>query len=230
MRAWRNYLRAVFEKGHVFTVSLCPSSFLYVAENKIVAGQERRAEDAEPVGRHLAIVFFERAPADPATLRRVHRETLNMRQELLTLAELLQTLGFQLPADPDRSAILAEQQLEAHYMNLQIKKWSCQQEPGHEDPLALSLGESEDAEEALVLKSEHEQRTKMSLARLVQQLGLLGVGETLEAAWKPTKEVITERVRHALPPDPPEPAGEGRGRARGPVSYTHLTLPTKRIV
>ena len=212
-RAWRNYLRLVFEAGHVFTVSLCPSSFLYIAANKIVAGKERRPEDAEPVGRKLAIVFFERAPDDPATLRRVHRETLSMRQDLLTLAELLQTLGFFLPADPDRSASQTEEHLEAHYQNLHITKWGFVHAPGHpSDPLALSLGEHEDAEEALVLQRAHDQRTKMSLARLVQQLGLLGPTETLEQAWKASKEALGERVRHALPADPP---GKGRGRGRG---------------
>ena len=192
-----------------------PSSFLYIAANKIVAGKERWPEDVEPIGRKLAIVFFERAPDDPATLRRVHRETLSMRQDLLTLAELLQTLGFYLPPDPDRSASQTEEHLEAQYMNLQINKWGFVHAPGHpSDPLALSLGEHEDAEEALVLQRAHDQRSKMSLARLVQQLGLLGPTETLEAAWKASKEALGERVRHALPADPPGP-GKGRGRGRG---------------
>ena len=142
----------------------------------------------------------------------MHRETLSMRQDLLTLAELLQTLGFRLPEDSDRSASQAEEHLEAHYMNLRITKWRYEQEPHHSDPLALSLGEPEDAEEALALHRAHDQRTKMSLARLVQQLGLLGPTETLEQAWKASKEALGERVRHALPADPP---GKGRGRGRG---------------
>ena len=105
-----------------------------------------------------------------------------------------------------------------HWMNLQIKQWPCEQALGREDPLALSIAESEDAEEALILKLAHEQRTKMCLARLVQQLGRLREGETLEAAWKQTKEALTARVQDALPPDPPappEPAPRGRARGRG---------------
>ena len=39
-------------------MSFCPSSFLYIAENKVVAGQEKKADDVDAVfGRKLAIVF-----------------------------------------------------------------------------------------------------------------------------------------------------------------------------
>ena len=47
--------------------------------------------------------FFE--DADAGMVRRVDRGLVGMQQELLTLAELLQTLGgIVVPADPERTA------------------------------------------------------------------------------------------------------------------------------
>ena len=51
----------------------------------------------------MALVFFE--DADAGMVRRVGRGRVGMKQELLTLAELLQTLGgIDAPADPERTA------------------------------------------------------------------------------------------------------------------------------
>ena len=51
----------------------------------------------------MALVFFE--DADAGMVRRVDRGLVGMKQELLTLAELLQTLGgIVVPADPERTA------------------------------------------------------------------------------------------------------------------------------
>ena len=55
------------------------------------------------MGRNLVLVFFE--DADAGMVRRVDRGLVGMKQELLTLAELLQTLGgIVVPADPERTA------------------------------------------------------------------------------------------------------------------------------
>ena len=43
--AWRNYLQQVFKKGYMYTISLSLSTFMYIAENKIVAGTEQRVYD-----------------------------------------------------------------------------------------------------------------------------------------------------------------------------------------
>ena len=76
---------------------------LYVGENKTLAGKEDRAYEGEAMGRKLALVFFE--DADAGMVRRVDRGFVGMQQELLTLAELLQTLGgIDVPADPERTA------------------------------------------------------------------------------------------------------------------------------
>ena len=64
---------------------------MYIVENKIVAGKEHRGYEGEALGRKMVVTFFECHPDEPDFLRRVHRENLSMHQDLLTLAELLQT-------------------------------------------------------------------------------------------------------------------------------------------
>ena len=101
--AWRSYMKSVFQKGFMYRVSCNPSVVLYVAENKTLAGKEDRAYEGEAMGRTMALVFFE--DADAGMVRRVGRDPAGMQQELLTLAELLQTLGgIVAPADPERTA------------------------------------------------------------------------------------------------------------------------------
>ena len=86
----------------MYRVSCKPSVVIYVAENKTLAGKEDRAYEGEAMGRKLALVFFE--DADAGMVRRVDRGCVGMQQELLTLAELLQTLGgIDVPADPERT-------------------------------------------------------------------------------------------------------------------------------
>ena len=80
-------MKSVFQKGMMYTLSCSPSSILYVAENKTLAGKEDRTYEGEASGRRVAIVFFEDAAGGLA--RRVHRESLGMQQQLLSLAELL---------------------------------------------------------------------------------------------------------------------------------------------
>ena len=100
--AWRNYIKTVFKKGFMHKLSCKPSAHFYVAENKTLAGKEDRAYDGEALGRKLAVVFFEAGPG--GLFSRVNQETLGMHQELLTLAELLQTVGgIGVPLDPSRT-------------------------------------------------------------------------------------------------------------------------------
>ena len=96
-------MKSVFQKGFMYRVSCNPSVVLYVAENKTLAGREDRAYEGEAMGRNWPWCFFE--DTDAGMARRVDRGFVGMQQELLTLAELLQTLGgIAVPADPERTA------------------------------------------------------------------------------------------------------------------------------
>ena len=59
-------------------------------------------------------------------LRRVLREGTSLQQQLLTIAGILQTSGFMLPPDPDKSSAAAELRLESHYQDLEIQRWGLQ--------------------------------------------------------------------------------------------------------
>ena len=88
--AWRNYLKLVFQKGFMYRISYRPSVIIYVSENKTLAGKEDRFYDGDALGRKLVITFFE--DADGGLVRRVDQEGFALRPQLLTVAEVLQTL------------------------------------------------------------------------------------------------------------------------------------------
>ena len=75
----------------MYKLSSNPSEIFYIAENETLAGKEDRTYKGEALGRKLAIVFFE--DAEGRLVRRAHRDSLGVQQQLLTLAELLQTIG-----------------------------------------------------------------------------------------------------------------------------------------
>ena len=55
------------------------------------------------MGRKVAVVFFE--TIDGGLARRATRETLTMKQEMLSIAEILQTIGgVAIPDDLERTA------------------------------------------------------------------------------------------------------------------------------
>ena len=122
-------MKSVLQKNFMYRFSGRPSTILYVAENKTLAGKEDRVYEGEAMGRKLAVVFFE--DAGGGLVQRVDRESLGVNLQLLTLAELLQTIGgfAPLPADPDRTAASTEILLESRYENLEIQRWSCITEP-----------------------------------------------------------------------------------------------------
>lgn len=128
--AWRNYIRAVFKKGYMYKVSCKPSVILYIAENKTLAGKEDRNYEGEALGRKMAVVFFEDMPGPGNLVRRMQRETMGMQQVLLSVAEVLQTLGMHgIPADPDRTAAQMEHLLEGQYEHLDLTRFKCSEEP-----------------------------------------------------------------------------------------------------
>ena len=105
--AWRTFLKSVFKKGFMYKLFFSPSAFFYISENKTLAGKEDRTYEGEALGRKLAIVFFE--DAGGGLVRRVHRDSLGVQQQVLTLVGLLQTIGgATLLPDPERTAATTE--------------------------------------------------------------------------------------------------------------------------
>ena len=206
----------------MYRLSCKPSVLLYIAENKTLAGKEDRTYEGEALGRKLAIVFFE--DADGALVRRVERENLGMQQKLLSLAELLQTIGgIALPADPERSAANTEVLLESHYQNLELLRFTCTLEPAAPEVHMYTLGDEVNAEAAFALEVSVDLRTKMVLARSLQRNRELNAEETLQSAWNLSLAELRGRTAHLfpVPAGPPAPAapaaarGRGRGRGRG---------------
>ena len=229
--AWRNYLKSVLKKGYMYFLSSNPSVVFYVAENKTLAGKEDRTYEGEALGRKLASVFFELA--EGGLVRRVQREGMGMQQHMLTLAEILQTIGGHgLPPDPERTAATTELLLESLFQDMEILRSACSLEPHAPDVHMFSLEPDVNAEAAFALESPAEHRTKMVLARALQRHHELLPGETLQNLWNLSLGVLRARTAplfpalhgpplHDLEP-PPAPAplivpGRGRGGPAGPV-------------
>ena len=212
--AWRNYIRACFKKGYMYTLSCDPSSFLYIADNKTLAGKEGRAYEEEAVGRKMAVVFFESLPGPGRLVQRVHRDTLGMQQTLLSTAELLQTIGgLVLPADPARTAAQAELLLESRCQDLELLRHDCAVEPGAPGVHVYSLGDETLDEVAMAAEASPDQPTKMALARALQRNEELLEGETLQGAWDKTLPQLRARTVHLFPA-PAAPPGPRRARPK----------------
>ena len=144
-------MKSVFQKGFMYRVSCNPSVVLYVAENKTLAGKEDRAYEGEAMGRKMALVFFE--DADASMVRRVDRGNGGMKQQLLTLAELLQTIGgIAVPPDPERAAAQTEILLESLYQDLDIQRFTCTLEPAAPEVHMDTLEQSVNAEAAICME------------------------------------------------------------------------------
>ena len=238
--AWRNYIKSVFKKGHMYKLSCSDQLVLYVAENKTLAGKEDRNYAGEAQGRKLAWVFFERMPGGEGLVRRVQRDTVGVQQVLMTIAEVLLSLGAPgIPADPARPAAETELLLEALYEDIHIARFACSVEPeGLDEVHVYNLGDETHAELAYAHEAPVEQRTKMVLARCLQHNGRFLAGETLQSVWSLTHAALQARAAPLFPapvvgpaldappgpgvgpaPDaPPGPAADrarGRGRGRG---------------
>ena len=181
--AWRNYIKAVFAKGFMYQVSCNPSAFLYIAENKTLAGQEHRSHVGEAIGRQMAVVFFETKEPAGNLVQRTRRETQGMHHQLMTIAELLLALGVVLPADAGRTAAETEILLEAKYAELDILRFTCVVEPEAPDVHVYHLEDQVDAEMSLVSAVPADQRTKMMMARALHRNDELLADETLRACW-----------------------------------------------
>ena len=191
-------MKNVLQKGFMYRVSLNPSVVLYVAENKTLAGKEDRAYEGEALGRSLALVFFE--DCDGGLVRRVERGTLGMQQQLLTLAEVLQTIGgVNLPPNVERTAAETELLLESHYQNLELIRFRCTHEPAAPHVHMYTLHDEAHAETAYCMSLKADQRTKMVLARALQHNGALAEGETLQKAWGESIATLRGRTAHLFP-------------------------------
>ena len=161
--------------------------------------------------------------ADAGMVRRVDRGHVGMTQELLTLAELLQTLGgIVVPPDPARTAAQTELLLESLYQGLDIQRIKCTLEPGAPEVHIYSLDDAVPAEAAFCNESPADHRTKMALSRALQRNDEFHAGETLQVAWNKSLGELRGRTAHlfpvpAVPPAPAGPAGPpaGRGAGRG---------------
>ena len=211
--AWRNYMRTVLKKGFMYKFTSRPTALFYIAENKILAGKEDRTYSGEALGRKLAIVFFEEQ--EGGLVRPVNQKTLRMHQELMSMAELLQTIGvIHLPPDPERTAATTELLLEAHLQDLEILRFSCVVEPAAPEVHTYSLGPEVLAEAAFALETPADHRTNMMLARALLRNGGLLPEESLQSAWSLNLNALTVRSRHLFPAAP-EPPALKRKRQKG---------------
>ena len=145
-------MRTVLKKGFMYKFTSRPTAIFYIAENKILAGKEDRTYNGEAMGRKLAIVFFEEQ--EGGLVRPVNQEILRMHQELMSMAELMQTIGvIKLPPDPERTAATTELLLEAHLQDLEILRFSCVVEPAAPQVHTYSLGPEVLAESACALET-----------------------------------------------------------------------------
>ena len=224
--AWRNMVKSMFHKGYMYRLSCKPSAVLYIAENKTLAGKEDRKYEGEALGRKMAVVFFEDMDGPGDLVRQVNRESHGLHQVLLTIAEVLQTIGgVDVPADPERTASDTELLYERLYEDLEIQRFTAVVEPAAPDPHVFHLEGEVNAEIALAMEVPADHRTKMILSRCLQRNGELHDGETLQDAWNTTLASLKARTAHLLPAPPPPPApahgpaaapaGRGRGRGRG---------------
>ena len=216
--AWRNYLKTVLKKGYMYKLSISPSVILYVCENKTLAGKENKGHEGEAMGRKLSIAFFEDAPGPGGLVQRVNRESLALSPQLLTIAEILQTCGFILPPDPERSASTSELLLEEQYLHLELERFECTVEVAAPQVHMYSLSPGHNAEAALACEVPPEQRTKIMLSRCLERNEALEEGETLQAAWSKSLLALQARAAPYLPAPlapPAPPRGRGRGRGRG---------------
>ena len=116
-----------------------PAVTVYNSENKTLAGREDRGYEGEATGRKLMVSFFETIPG--GMVRRIVRDGASLHPQLLTIAEILQACGLQLPPGPDKSSAAAELLLESHYQDLDIQGWVCHVEEAAPEVHTYSLHE-----------------------------------------------------------------------------------------
>ena len=227
--AWRNYFRTVLKRGHWFSFATWPTVTFHVAENKILAGREQRGEgDAE--GRTIVVTFFEDTGASSPAMRvvqPVERSGTSLRPRLLTLAELLQTCGEQVPHEVSRSsAAEVELYLEERLAQHDLRRFNGALETDADDRWTYTLSDEGNAEDEFMTETLIGHHTKMSLARCLERIA----GDDRKLSWNLALGTLKTRVGPllAIPLDPPVPPvpGAGRGRRGATTSTTAPPPPT----
>ena len=143
-------MKLIFKKGFWYQFSIWPDDFIYVLENKSLAGKEDRHYDNEAIGRRLAVTFFEVLRGD--VVHRVDRGTSGLSPQLLTVAEIIRTCGFALDPDPSRTSAEAEILLEMQYLHVVLKRFVGTPEPQEDDVHVYSLSDEVEAEAVVALE------------------------------------------------------------------------------
>jgi hypothetical protein len=144
-------LKSVFKKGFVYKLSSCPSVVFYIAEHTGWGKKKDKTYEGEALGRRLAIVFCE--DAREGNVKRVHRDNLGVQQRLLTLADLLQTIGgATLLPDPERTAATTALLLEIQFQDTKMLRSDCTLEPAAPDVHMYALEKGVVAEAAFALE------------------------------------------------------------------------------
>ena len=211
--AWRNYLKTLLRPTFFYAFEAKPDILFYILENKTLAGREERIEEGhqEAPGRKVTLCFFEKAAELHGHVRHTDRSSSAMTPSLLTLAEVLHTVGLGPPLDTEKSAAEQEILAEAQYDTLPLTRFDGEETEGMERHLFL-LDDGSNAEEAYLHDTERA-LTKMTLARCLQRNGALGAGESLNSAWNLTLTTLQARAAAWLPVVAPPAARGGRGGA-----------------
>ena len=215
--AWRNYMKTLLKPTCFYAFEAKPDVLFYILENKTLAGREDRSEEGhqEAPGRKVTLCFFARVAELPGHVRHAVRGSSALTPSLLTLAEILHTVGLGPPLDPEKGAAEQEILAEALYDTWPLLRYDGEETEGPERLLFL-LGEGSNTEDAY-LGDTGRTLTKMTLARCLQRNGALGAGESLNSAWNQTLARLQARAAAWLPvvapPAAPPAARGGRGGA-----------------
>lgn len=180
---WSNFVRWTFVKGRFYSFpDLSPHLFLYVVENKSLAGREARAAD-EATGRSLVVTWFE-TDLDASTgdvIKRADRTSQAMRLSTLSIAEILAIAG---GAPPTADSPSKEQELvlEARYAAEERHVWVAEHLWQHEDCWVFRVHTPEPAEASFLADTPPDKLSKMALARLLE----LKDGHDRRRAWTMT--------------------------------------------
>ncbi len=185
--AWANYLRWTFARGKFYSFpSLRPSQYLYVAENKSLAGREARAED-DAWGRSLSVAWFEsQEVTDEGTVvRRLDRISAeDLTTMLSTLAEILHAAGVPYPAlGAAATARTVEIAMENVYADTPRYVHPAEHLWQEDDAWTCLLREPDPAETKYLAETPLEDLTNMTLARPLEIMK----GVDRRAAWTRTK-------------------------------------------
>lgn len=211
--AWRNYLRHVLQRGFFFQFSLFPSVFFYISENKIVAGRSGRGE-GEAVGRSVVVTFFEPVPGTSSlTVRRVDRSSDALATKLLTIAEIMITIGFASGTPGGQTSAEQERTLEEAFAEQDLQCFRGILETSAEDIHVYTLVEGSSAEEVFLHSHPRDTLSKMALARFLER----SLRHSRRTSWS----LPLEQLRALAYPALPDPAGSvlsaeaGKGKGQG---------------